>query len=376
MRDQHIRGSKSRSFVLLTCATIASCCTLTGCEGTPARTKSTVPLDPQADAFSAFGYKLDWRGYAFVDKGQKPRFMEPMGDVLAFQESGSTLSILEASSGGVRWSNQLAGPLTLFAKPMRDGRFVLASSETELFTLTLDTGTLAGRESFERVITTRPVIDGDLLIYGTSVGEVMAHVRGMGVKLWGFRMTGAIERAPVRIGSVVGVVAQSGDTVILEASTGSLLGRVRLFGGVTTDPVTDGTMMFVASTDQSLYGINPDGAGIAWRIRTSAPLRVQPSVVGGVLYCELPERGLCAIEPATGSVKWESKDLRGTVVCSRGVNVIAWDGKGVSLIEPSTGDVLSRMELPDVAMLSAEGTTDPVIYVTDAKGRIGKYLPR
>lgn len=376
MRDQHIRGSVSRSFVLLTCAAIASCCALTGCEGTPARTKSTVPLDPQADAFTQLGYKLDWRGYAFVDQGQKPRFMEPMGDVLAFQETGSTLSILEASNGGVRWSNQLAGALTLFTKPMRDGRFVYASAETELFTLAVDTGTLVGREGFERVITTRPVQDGDLFIYGTSVGEVMAHVRGVGVKLWGFRTTGAIERPPVRIGSLIGVVAQSGDTVILEASTGSLLGRVRLFGGVATDPVTDGNMMIVACMDQSLYGIDPNGARIAWRIRTSAPLRVQPSVVGGVLYCELPERGLCAIEPATGAVKWESKSLSGTVVCSRGVNVIAWDGKSASLVEPSTGDVLSSVDLPEVAILSADGTTDPVIYVTDAKGKIGKYLPR
>lgn len=376
MRDQQNRSSLSRSLILLTCATIATCCLATGCETTSSRTKSAVPQDPQADAFGQLGYKLDWRGFAFVDRGQKPRFLEPMGDVLAFQESGSTLSILEASNGGVRWASQLAGPLTLFTTPTREGRFIHASAETELFTLALDTGTLIGRESFERVITTRPVQDGDLLIYGTSVGEVMAHVRGVGVKLWGFRTSGAIDRAPVRIGSAVGVVAQSGDTVILDASSGSLLGRVRLFGGVTTDPVSDGNLMFVAGSDQSLYGIDPDGARIAWRIRTSRPLTVQPSVVGGTLYCELPERGLCSIEPSTGSVRWENKNLRGTVICSRGVNVIVWDGSSAWLVEPSTGDILSRVELPGVSILSTDGSTDPVIYVTDAKGRIGKYLPR
>lgn len=376
MSDQQTRGSLSRSLVLLTCATIASCCLATGCETTSSRTKAAAPLDPQADAFSQLGYKLDWRGFAFVDRNQKPRFMEPMGDVLAFQETGSTLTIVEASNGGVRWSNKLAGPLTLFTAPVREGRTVHASAETELFTLALDTGTLVGRESFERVITTRPVQDGDLLIYGTSVGEVMAHVRGMGVKLWGFRMTGAIERPAVKIGPVVGVVSQSGDTVILEGSTGSLLGRTKLFGGLTTDPVTDGSMMFVACSDQSLYGIDPDGARIRWRIRTSAPLTVQPSVVNGTLYCELPDRGLCAIDPATGSVKWENKSLSGTVVCSRGVNVISWNGSSASLIEPSTGDIRASVPLPGVAMLSNEGPTDPVIYVTDAKGKIGKYLPR
>lgn len=331
--------------------------------------------DPEIDVLRSAGYRIDWRTHAFVGRGQRPLFLEPMGDVLAFQETGSVLSIVEAQTGRVRWSNELANPLTLFVKPLRDGRVIHSSSETELFSLAVDTGNLVGRESFEKVITTTPIPYGDLMIYGTSIGEVMAHVKGVGVKLWGFRTSGAIERPGVRIGDAVGFVAQSGDTVLLNASDGGLLGRVRLFGGVRTDPVTDGTLMFVASLDQSLYAISDDGQ-IVWRIRTAAPLTSQPSVVGGVLYCHLPDRGMCAIDPATGKINWTNEKVRGTVLCTRGQNVIAWDGRALSIVEPGTGDVIASGNLGDASILSTDGTTDPTIYITDAKGRIAKYLPR
>lgn len=375
MRDQHVRGL-CRSFVLLTSAALVSTGVLGGCEGTPSRTKQTVAVDPQADGFKALGYRLDWRGRGFVDRGERPLFMVPMGDVLAYQESGSTLSIVNSSTGEIRWTNQLAGSLTKFARPLRDGPVVRCSSETELHTLSLETGALVGRESFEKVITTRPAEAGELLIYGTAVGELMAHVRGMGLKLWGFQTTGAIERAPVMIGGVVGSVSQSGDVVFLEASSGSLTGRTRLFGGVATEAVTDGTLMFVACLDQSLYAINPEGGGIAWRIRTDAPLRRQPSVIGGVVYAELPGRGLCAINAETGVIAWERDDVAGTAICTRGKNVLVWDGETARLIEPATGDTIESARIPDATLLVADGETDPAIYVSDDKGRIGKYLAR
>lgn len=375
MRDPYPRRL-ARSLAFVACASLLSVGLTTGCESTPTRNKVTVAPDPQADGFKALGYRLDWRGRGFVDRNQKPMFMVPMDDILAYQESGSTLSIINASTGEIRWTSQLAGPLTKFARPLRDGRVVRCSSETELFTLSLDTGSLVGRESFEKVITTRPAVAGELYIYGTAIGELMAHLKGMGIKLWGFQTTGAIERPPVMIGSVVGSVSQSGDVVFLDASSGTLTGRTRLYAGLSTEPVTDGELLFVACSDQSLYAIDPDGGRIVWRIRTNAPLTVQPSVVGATVYADLPGRGLCAINAETGEVIWEKADTSGTVICARGQNVIAWNGKVATLIEPVTGDTIESVTLPDATLLVTDGQTDPIIYVSDANGRIGKYLPR
>ena len=376
MRQSHARRFGC-SLLLIASGALLTVGMTTGCEGTPSRNKQgTVPVDPEAESFKALGYRLDWRGRGFVDRNHKPLYMVPMGDVLAYQDSASSLTIINADTGQIRWTTQSASALTKFMAPIRDGRVVRCSSETELYTLSLETGSLVGRESYEKVITTSPAVAGDLYIYGTAVGELIAHVKGMGLKLWGFQTTGAIEQPPVMVGSVVASVSQSGDVVFIDVSGGSIVGRTRLFAGATTAPVTDGSLLFVASSDQSLYAINPDGGSIAWRIRTVAPLTVQPSVVGGVVYAELPERGLCAINASTGEVQWEKPDTRGTVICSRGNSVIAWNGRVATLIDAGTGDTVQSVTLPDVAILSTEGDKDPVLYVTDAKGRIGKYLPR
>lgn len=384
MRDHARRGVVPHLWKMLASglamgAALTSAALLTGCEGFESRRApktQVVAPDPQADAMALFGYRLDWRGYAFVGRRAKPLFMVGMGDSLAFQDSGGRISLLESATGRVRWSSELAGPLTLFTEPIRSGNAIHTSSESELFTLAIDTGNLVGRERFEKVITTRPVAVGQTLIYGTSIGEVMGHLTNVGVKLWGFQMNGAIQRDAVLIGSTVGAVSQAGDVVFLDASSGGLIGRSKIFGGLTTNPVSDGSLMFVASSDQSLYGINPTGGRIVWRIRTDAPLRVQPSVVDGVLYCQLPGRGLCAIDPASGTIRWENPKAAGEVLCARGQNVVAWDGKSAHLIEPGTGDILASAELKNVTILETEGLRDPVVYITDDTGRIARFIAR
>lgn len=384
MRDHARRGGVPQLWKMLACglaagATLASAGLLSGCEGFESRRTNkaeVLPADPQADAMAQLGYRLDWRGFAYVGRAYKPLFMVGMGDSLAFQDSGGRITMLESATGRVRWSTELAGTLTLFTEPLRSGRVVHISSETELFSVAIDTGNLVGREKFEKVITTRPVQVGQNLIYGTSIGEIMSHLTGVGVKLWGFQMNGAIQHPPVLIGEYVGTVSQTGDVVFQLASGGGLVGRARIFGGVATDPVSDGSLMFIASLDQSLYAINPDGGRIVWRIRTNAPLSVQLSVIDGTVYCELPGRGLCAIDAATGNVRWENPDAKGQVICARAQNVIAWDGTNALLIEPVTGDILERAPLSDVAILEAEGERDPVIYVTDKAGRIGRFIAR
>lgn len=376
MRHSHARRFGC-SLLLVVAGSLLTFGLTTGCETTSSRNKQAVVApDPEADAFKALGYRLDWRGRGFVDKNHKPLFMVPMGDVLAYQDSASSLTIINADTGQIRWTTQSASALTKFVAPVRDGRVVRCSSETELYTLSLETGSLVGRESYEKVITTSPAVAGELYIYGTAIGELLAHIKGMGIKLWGFQTTGAIEQPPIMIGSTVGSVSQSGDVVFIDASSGSIVGRTRLFAGSTTAPVTDGSQLFVASTDQSLYAIDPDGGRVTWRIRAVAPLTVQPSVVDGVVYAELPERGLCAIDADSGQVRWEKPETRGTVICARAQNLIVWDGKNAALIDAGTGDTLESVTLPNVALLSTDGAKDPIIYVTDAKGRIGKFLPR
>lgn len=357
-------------------------------------TDSTLPPAPRAgptvearaaafpiehDHWSRLGYRYDWTSYPYVSGRGRIRFADAYPDVLIAQETGGILSLIETTTGGVRWSTELANPLTKFVGNGRDGDRIVCSSESEAFIVTAATGNLIARQRIEKVVNTRPLLlerpGGAVAVYGTPTGEVLAHYLGQSVKIWGFDTAGAIEGRPVLIGSVIGAVSQAGDVFFLDAASGSLQGRARIFDGVANDPVTNGQLMFIASLDQSLYAFAPTGTQV-WRHRGSHPLRAQPTAEGETVYCTIPELGLTAFDASTGKINWSAKEVAGTVIARNRNRLIAFDGASAFALDPQRGDVIEKVELKGVDFLTTDKFEDGVLYAVARSGVIARFLPR
>jgi outer membrane protein assembly factor BamB len=329
--------------------------------------------------WSTLGYRLDWVGFPFPRQSRSARvkFLAPYEDIVVAQESDSTITVLEASTGKRRWSSELTGPLTRFVGVLRDpndsGR-IYACSESEAFILSVANGNLLGRQKFERVVNTHAVPVGDTLVFGTSTSDVYAHSITINDRAWGFISDGIFEGAPVAIGDFLCAVSQAGDVVFLSA-TGKLVGRNRIFGGVSTNPVSNGSLVFIASLDQSLWAFDPLGNS-SWRYRTSTPLRVQPTALEDRVYCELKREGLTAFDAASGTILWQSKDARGVVIGMRSGRLLAWNQGELFSIDPANGDIVSCIKTPGIVNVEAASFTDGVLYVTSDKGVIAKFSPR
>jgi outer membrane protein assembly factor BamB len=333
-----------------------------------------------ADDWSKLGYRLDWKGFPAVTGSLPINFIEPGQDIVVTLEGGSQLSILEATTGRRRATDQLANPLTRFVGLIRDGERIYAVSEAENFTVDIQTGLLRDRKRFEKIVSTEPVKFGNILICGSPSGEVMAHAATgsiSGVKTWGFAMGGAVARKPALVGSAVGAVSQNGVVVFLDAETGGLLGRNTIYGGVEVDPVSDANSMYVASTDQSVYAFSPIGGAMLWRYRTSAPLRTQPTAHDGKLYCSVAGQGLVAFDGGTGAVLWQCRDFsNGVVVAMNRGRLVVFNGAEAALIDPARGDVLERVRLNGVSMLKPDVFVDGNLYAASKSGVVAKFLKR
>lgn len=346
----------------------------------PASQTSQTRFPAVHEDWSRMGYRMDWVGFPFVDAAPRGvlRDAAAFDDVFVIQDRQSTVSVLEAATGKVRWSVDLAGPLTKFVAITRDATNpdqIMVCSESEAFTLSLASSNLVGRERFERVVNTRPVMAGGLGIFGTSTGEVYAHQFGQGTTAWAFRMNGAIEADPILIGDTIGVVS-IGEDVCFFSLGGSLLGRARLFGAVATNPVTDGRSLLIAGLDQSVWSFDPSGLRL-WRYRTSSPLRTQPTAHDGVLYVNVPGTGLVALDPTTGQQKWACKDLSDArVIGVRAGRLLAWTGRGLATVDPATGDLVDRIQTPGIMNVYADRFVDGNLYGVSERGVVGKFIPR
>lgn len=330
------------------------------------------------DAYAELGYRIDWRGFPAVGERERIRFIDMLGDALVVQETGSTVTLMEPSTGQVRWANQLAGPLTLFVGNERILDRLYISGEPELYVLNVDTGTLLDRQKYESVVSTRPIVVGRALVYGTPEGEILAHLTSNGVKYWGFDGRDAIEFSPVQIGRAIGAVTRAGDVLFVNAETGSLIGRNEIFRGPGAPLGAGSGLMFVASLDRSIYAFSPDGAELRWRYRTDTPLRQAPVEHDGVVYCDVPGEGLVALEAFTGNLKWRSSGVSGVVVGTRAGRLIAWDEatKRAFAIDPETGEAIARVTLEGVQDIRVKPFENGAMFVASESGVVARFRPR
>lgn len=328
--------------------------------------------------WAKLGYRLDWEGFPFAGVASpRPVALEAYSDLIVTQEAGSSVTVLETSTGSRRWSTDLTGPNTrwlgISRLPGEQGS-LLVSADTEAFMLAPGTGNLLGRDRFEQVVTTPTLLVGGYLVAGTPTGRVQAHLLGKGLSAWGFISNGAFSAGPLAVGDSIAMVSQSGE-VLFFSHGGSLLGRGRIFGAIDAAPATDGQRLVIASRDQSLWSFAPNGQ-MLWRYRTSNPLTQPPFFYGDEVVCDLGAEGLSGVDADAGTVRWSNKEVHGQVVAVRAGRLLVWDKTSLTLVDPKTGDVAAKVPGAGILRMATNKDEDGDLFVIEADGALAKFLPR
>lgn len=362
--------------LLLWAAGLVACESTASKTTTPDQRAAATPI--QVEEYAKLGYRVEWRGFPSLTPGGSIRRLEVFDDVVAVQDSGGTLSILEQKSGERRWSDPVDNPLTRFVGINRDGKRIIVSSEAQAYFYDVDTGALLTKQKLDAVANTRPVQVAEILVYGCTNGQVLGHLMLNGFRQWATTARGAIATDPVLIGNtgLVAVLSEGGDVLLVDGLTGSLRGGARIFGGSDAPLGASDSALFVASRDQSLYAFSAEDGREMWRVRTEAPLRFAPFADKGVVYCDMGQTGLTAFDAAAGKQKWSARDVHGAVVAIRAGRLIVWDGRNATVIEPNRGGVVETVELKETTMVHASQREDGDLYLTSRAGVVTKLSPR
>ena len=369
-----INGHRIAAVVLSIVAAILT----TGCAGPDRGPKSQVDYD----AWAAIGYRLAWEGYPEMGRPNgRVKFFDLFDDVVVVHDTTNIVSVLEAESGVRRWSDKPGANLTKFVGNARWGNRLYVSSESEVFIYDVETSTLVDKQQLARVVNTRPIIAGDVLVYGTSGGFVLGHQVTTAINLWtnSFMDQSSVEADPVMVSNLTGLVSRAGGVMFLDPlAMGSSSGRARIFGGTAVDLAASDTLMYVASTDHSLYAISAVGAQQVWRRRTGAPLMHAPTHIAGRVFCTLPGAGLTALHADTGRVYWSADQIEGTVIGLRDDNLLVWDAPSqtMTVVDPEDGSLVNRVALKGVQDVIASQTADGDLYVVWPRGIVARFVPR
>lgn len=327
------------------------------------------------EAYGSLGYRLAWGGFPLMEPGARVRFVEEGPDVLALQTDRGAVSVLEKATGRLRWSTGLGGPTTNFVGMATTDDALLVASDTDLYIFDLTTGGQTARHAFSVIASTPPAPWRDFALFGSTTSQAFAHDLVTGFKAWGYLLGGSITARPVVHSDSALFVSQAGDVLIVDPADGSSRSRDRIYGGLQSDPIAGGGAFYFASLDQALYAYSAVDGSLLWRRLTESPLTTQPAYVDGVVYVDLPNEGLLAVDASTGRDKWLARGVHGTVVGMRKGRLLVWSPRGVSLVDPASGAVESRVELPSLAALRMSPTVDGDLYAISRNGVVTKYAP-
>lgn len=329
------------------------------------------------DAAAVLGYRPEWVGYAVMPGGRSVRYMDVLGDVVAVHNSGNLISVLETSTGRLRWSLELGSPLERFVGTAQAGNGdLLCCQQGEIQVLDAKTGVLKDRQRLEVIANTAPIVFDTMVIFGCPTGEVLGHNLTSGYKQWGHKLRGAIVADLVRVGDNVAAVSSGGEVVILDPRRGSRIGGAKVFGGTDAAPAASERSVFIASLDQSVWSFDQFGGPARWRERTEFPLKQAPVYHDGGVYVAIPGQGLVSFDSEIGVRNWTAAGVSGEVVGIRGDNLIVWDGKVMSTVDRQRGDVVARVDLQGIRYVMTDAFVDGNLYTSTAKGEVSKFSPR
>jgi len=354
--------------------------TLTGCENSaspqlivgPATNSNRLLMDYQKAA--DLGYRVDWETQAVVSDGFQLEELEVFDDIVVGREGGTILTVLDSSDGQLRWTDVLGNPLQTFVGTVRVKDRLLVSSSTELMQYKVDTGQLVAKQRLKTVVNTKPVIVGDLAIYGCANGHVLAHNWVSGFMDWAYDTYNSIKTQPIMVGNAVAVINDKGAVLVLTPD-GEAIGRRKLYGNVTNTPVANEDVIFIAGNDQSIWALTRWDCKALWRYRTDSPLKQQPVLIGDTLYQDVPSEGVVALNTKNGSVIWKSPQTHGRVINQKNNRILTWDGKKIYMIDKATGRLVSDHDMPRLLDIKTDNIINGNLFLANTSGRISKLIP-
>jgi len=372
------------SLLALSLAGAVSACSTT--QTTSSNTSTQTASEPSSsdgwsidhDSWHELGYRWEWTGYPLMSKGAGLTDAVAYGDSIVTTASDTTVTCLESSTGKVRWAKQLDRPTTQLFEPTRVGETLFICSDTELHEINLKNGNTLDRDTVGAIINTKPLVMGNLALFGTTRNELFAFELQNDFTLWSYKFDGEIESPAVDVdGSSIAMISAGGDLRVLATYDGGSIMKTDIAGGAIASLVVDDGAVFVPSTDQSLYSFSIDDGYRYWRKRTSEPVLVQPVMHDGVMYASTADDGLIAIDSISGDVLWSNNSIAGWVVSlANGDELMVWTGKTLVAVDIDSGEIIAAADLDGAAGVRADAFVDGNLYVISSDGAIARFSLR
>jgi len=298
-----------------------------------------------------------------------------LGDViLCVDRPSNMVTSIRASDGAVLWQAKAGADTDLLFEPVRLGDEILINTETRLLRLSMDTGRTVGYSTLEAAVADRPVILGELAVFGGLSGRVFAHNTATGYSSWSRQMSAGIMVRPVAAGYKVFVADSNGVYGMFDVAAGDSLWKGVTYGQISAVPVVSPLGVFVACEDQTMYALDRSSGKDRWKYMASSPLKSPPTVIKNTLFLPDPDRGLVALDAVAGGELWTRKDTSAAPITIAGGRLLLNDRTRLLALDPASGKSIAEVPVAPLktVLLGPQGS----LILVGARGRLVRLDPQ
>ena len=151
-----------------------------------------------------------------------------------------------------------------------------------------------------------PVVAGELVIFGNSLGRVDAVSVSAGKKQWSFQTGNAIYSSPAATGNKIVLGSGDGSIYCLSADKGKLLWQYKTGAAVLGCPLIAGNTVYIGGSDHHFRAIDLNTGKMIWDFNgLNGPVVSTPVLYKNKLIFGAWDTNLYALDAVTGGLVWK-----------------------------------------------------------------------
>ena len=275
--------------------------------------------------------------------------------IYAVSDSG-VVQAIEGETGRTRWSTRIGNPRYPTDAPGANDDFVAVINGTTLYVLDQSTGSIVWQRQTRGAPGAGPAVSDERVFVPMVGGTIEAYVVDDGRQPpWVYKARGRSVVQPVVAGTGVAWPTDKGDLYVAEANLTGIRYRLETTRPIVARPThLPPNRIIVVSTDGYVYCIHESSGGLVWRFSAGEPIIKSAVVIDDAVFVVTDDDNLFRLSAATGLEQWWAPRIREVISASKSRLYCLGDTGRTTIFDMQTGGRLGSLstELLDVQMVN------------------------
>lgn len=283
------------------------------------------------------------------------------------QTDSAILVALDAETGRTLWSARLGNPRYPSLAPGANDEFVAVVNGSTLYVLDRTTGELKWKHQVPGSPSAGPALSPTHVFVPMFDGSIEGYqLDRQSLHPWVYRSAGRTNVQPIVGKHLLGWTTDAGLFNVASTDELKILYRLETREAIVSRPAYWSPRLYATSRDGSVYAVNRQTRNSDWKYATGSPIRQPPAAVEGKVYV-VPERGgMVCLDGARGTLLWSVPGLTHFLAASP-TRVYGYHrNQAIAVLDARGGGVVGRIPAEEIAVKVINHESDRLYLATES----------